>query len=93
MKDNSKYYTAGDIRRRTNLGRVYVTEKVIEEINERIVEAANNNFHGVRVNFDEEEFEEFHIDSDVMRNVKAHFEKLRFTVNLNRFFKRILIQW
>jgi hypothetical protein len=93
MKDNSKYYTAGDIRRRMNLGRIYVTEKVIEEINKRIVEAANNNFNGVQVSFDDEEFEKFNIDSDVMRNVRAHFEKLRFTVNLNKFLKRVLIQW
>lgn len=86
-------YTVDDIRRRARTGRLYVRDKVIEEISKRIVEAAENNFNSVRVSFDEEVFEKYNIDDNVMRSVRNHFETLRFEVILSKFRKRISIRW
>ena len=86
-------YTAEDIRRKQNAGRRYVTEKVFEEICKRIVEEASNNFNGVRINFNEEAFQKFNIDDNVMRTMQNRLELLKFSVHLSKFRKYILIQW
>ena len=86
-------YTAEDIRRKQNTGRRYVIDKVFEEIGRRIIEAASNNFNGVRVSFDDEAFEKFNIDDNVMRSVRSRFETLNFSVHISKFRKYILIQW
>lgn len=86
-------YTVEDIRRKQNAGRRYVIDKVFEEIGRRVEEAASNNFNGVRVSFDDEAFEKFNIDDNVMRTVRNRFEVLKFSVHISKFRKYILIQW
>jgi hypothetical protein len=86
-------YTAEDIRRKQNTGRRYVIDKVFEEIGRRVVEAASNNFNGVRVSFDDKAFEKFNIDDNVMRSVRNRFETLKFSAHVSKFRKYILIQW
>lgn len=86
-------YTAEDIRRKQDTGRRYVIDKVFEEIGKRVENAANNNFNGVRVSFDDKAFKKFNIDDNVMRSVRNRFESLKFLVHLSKFRKYILIQW
>lgn len=86
-------YNVEDIRRRQRAGRIYIKDKVIEEVSKRVLEAADNNFNGVRVNFDDEAFEKYRVDDNIMRSVRNHFEALQFNVSLNKFRKYILIQW
>ena len=86
-------YTAEDIRRKQDSGRKYVTEKVFEEVSKRIVEAANNNYGGVRVSFDDEVFQKFNVDDNVMRSVRNRLESLKFSVSVSKFRNYMLIQW
>ena len=86
-------YTAEEIRRKQNSGRRVVIEKVFEEICKRIEDAANNNYHGVQVSFNDEAFKNFNIDDNVVRTMQNRFEMLKFSVHLSKFRKYILIQW
>ena len=86
-------YTAEDIRRKQDAGRKYVTERVFEEVSKRIVEAANNNYGGVRVSFDDEVFQKFNVDDNVMRSVRNRLESLKFSVSVSKFRNYMLIQW
>lgn len=86
-------YTAEDIRRKQSAGRRYIIEKVFEEIGRRIEDAANNNYHGVQVSFDDRSFKKFYIDRDVIRSLQNRFETLNFYVHVSKIRRYILIQW
>ena len=86
-------YNATDIRRRMRSARLYIIDRIIEEVSREIVKAADNNMFGTRVNLDCENLKNYNITEDILRAVRMHFEKLKFNVHISKFRGYILVQW